>query len=122
MSSRFLSAALCGSILALGACAQQEEAPEIRPQPMFDKAGNVGCTDGSGRIVWVDVPGAVPIPEYLPPCEELCEDGPLYDSTGQLIDECPPEPQRPRRDRGDDDDDRDPQRPPSSTFDPTRGN
>lgn len=98
MAIRFFIAVPACGLLALAACAQQEEPAPIRAQPVYDKVGNVGCTDANGRIVFI--PGTANRPEYLPPCEELCDDGPLYDSTGQLVDQCLPPPSRTPRPNG----------------------
>lgn len=97
MSRRILTALCACGALAVAACGQPEVAPTVRPEPVFDKQGNFGCTDDSGQIIYV--PGTASRPDYLPPCEELCEDGYLYDSAGNLVDLCPPPPTRqPERD------------------------
>lgn len=59
--------ALTAIAVVLSACAQQEEAPELRPQPVFDKFGGGSCEEG-----YVYVPGGPYQGECIPPdeCEE----------------------------------------------------
>jgi len=88
-SSKLLIVVACGG-LALAGCAQQQQPEQtmVRPQPVFDKMGNVGCTASDGRIVFV--PGAANRPDYLAPCDELCDNGPLTDANGSVVDPCLP--------------------------------
>ena len=72
----------------LGACAQQEEAPDIRPQPVYDKYGGGSCEDG-----YTYIPGTTVQPDECIPDDE-CEPGMTSPAAGIP---CPP----PRR--GDDD-------------------
>ena len=75
-----------GVIGVLAACAQQEEPPVIKPQPVYNKFG-----EGSCEGEWIYVPGTVPeLDECVPP--EDCE--PVYASDGSII-ECPPPPRFP---------------------------
>ena len=84
-----------GVIGMLAACAQQEEPPVIKPQPVYNKFG-----EGSCEGEWIYVPGAAPqFDECVPP--EDCD--PVYAADGSII-ECPPPPRYPDPGGGDDDD------------------
>ena len=103
MSRLTITSAIFALPVILSACAS--DAPEpIRSAPIYNKMGEAGCVDDNGQVVFPTIPGTAPQPPlYLPDCEELCDDQPLYDTTtGQLIDECLPIPQRQPRDDDDD--------------------
>ena len=121
MSRLSITSAIFALPVILSACASETVEP-IRPAPIYNKMGDAGCVDDGGQVVFPTIPGtAAQPPLYLPDCDELCDDQPLYDTTGQLIDDCLPDPQRPPRD--DNDNGRNPTGTPgtASTFDPTRG-
>ena len=88
MAKRLVPAVFFCGAFALAGCAQQEETL-VRAEPVFDKYGNGGCIDDGGDIVYI--PGTVP--EELVPCDEICEEEPIYDAAGNLIDPCLPPPQ-----------------------------
>lgn len=117
MARRIIAAVFACGTLAVAACSQPEVAPAVHEQPVFDKQGNFGCTDDDGRVVFV--PGTATVPDYLPPCDELCDDGYLYDAAGNLIDECLPPPAERRPDRDGSDSGRTPNSTPGAG--PTRG-
>ncbi|MEM9427622.1 MAG: hypothetical protein AAGA06_13075 [Pseudomonadota bacterium] len=86
-----------GVIGLLAACAQQEEPPVIKPQPVYDKFGGSGSCVGG----YIYVPGTVPeLDECIP--EDECD--PVYAADGSLIDCIPPS--RFPDPGGDDDNDR----------------
>lgn len=92
MNIRMLGSAVCVLGL-LGACAQQEEPVQVRPEPVFDKYGGGSCEEG-----YIYVPGTALRPPQCVP-EDECE--PVYNSAGTIID-CPP-PRTPRPSGGGDD-------------------
>ena len=96
MGPKFTASVLFAGILALSACAQQEETLVSSP-PVFDKYGSGGCVGGGGQIVYV--PGANF--DTLRPCDEVCTEGGFTDAAGNSVDPCLPPPGQ--QDRGDDD-------------------
>ncbi|MCX7644334.1 MAG: hypothetical protein N2Z62_03430 [Rhodobacteraceae bacterium] len=80
---------VAAAAVALSSCAQQEEPAPIRPEPVYNKLGDIvgGCVP-SGRIP------QTPYEQSLPSCEQQCPEGQSSVYTANVGYQCVPVDQR----------------------------
>lgn len=80
---------LAAAILVLASCAQQEEPAPIRPEPVYNKLGDIvgGCVP-SGRTP------QTPYEQSLPSCEQQCPAGQSSVYTANVGYQCVPTDQQ----------------------------